>query len=157
MDSTIQAALALIVRPSIGASEDEVYGSNERRKVSDTWPVNLDPLMKQWKTKPGGAAGTATLIGTTEVGGKKCIEVGYKVDDGKLSLPLKAGHKVYESTGKTEYRATLPMDNVTPRLTETERSETTTVEEGTQRNSGIEFEFKIKTTVTNTFEAKYKY
>lgn len=124
--SAIEEALELVIDISDpeGATDDEIFGSKENRRVGDTWPIDATAATKELAriglaVKEENIFGDTTLIEPVKVGTTDCLRIGLKfkarqiksvkkpdAKDDKLSVV--DGH--YTVTGKID----LPLDTTRP-------------------------------------------
>lgn len=73
----VAKALALVVNiTSGGSTDDDIFGTTERKKAGDSWPINETVAMKDANGKLAsagmnvtGVKGTTTLVNVTQAGG----------------------------------------------------------------------------------------
>jgi hypothetical protein len=86
MASDLMEALgaAAALRADDDPTDDDLFGTAERRAVGASWPVNADLFARfgaqQMLFEPKNVAGTATLAALQTVKGVPCLEVRWKLD-----------------------------------------------------------------------------
>jgi hypothetical protein len=75
---------AAALRADDDPTDDDLFGTAERRAVGASWPVNADVFARagsqQLVFEPRNVAGTATLAGLRTIKGVRCLEVRWKLD-----------------------------------------------------------------------------
>ncbi|MBM3875849.1 MAG: hypothetical protein FJ386_03905 [Verrucomicrobia bacterium] len=123
--ATGELARALSAAASVGksgASDDEFFGTKERKKVGDSWNVNAAAMIKDMQAKGNlraeNLAGKVTLEKVTTDGGKRILHLGSEVK-GSFFPPLPPGLTIKESTMRIKLGAKVPA-SVTDTHTEEE-------------------------------------
>ena len=115
----VRAVLSL---PNTGqASDDECFGSDQARKVGESWPARPDGLVKSYAAAPGmkvkkqNVSGTIKLAGVETVDGVMCLKVQGKTKVEHFFPPaidLPDRSKVQDATFEYKFTRFLPVDQV---------------------------------------------
>lgn len=114
------AVRAVVSLPPIdGASDDDCFGSDQRHKVGDTWPVRADALVRSLTTaakvriKKQDVTGTMKLAGIETTDGVPCIRVQGKTRIKHFFPPatdVPRDSKIVNSTFEYKFTRLLPTD-----------------------------------------------
>jgi len=103
------------------ASDDEIFGTKEKRAVGDTWPINADAAAKELgriglKVKPEDLYGESTIAEQTRSGEVPSLVVKTEFKARSLTSDDKADRKVAIRSGslRIETSVTLPVDPALP-------------------------------------------
>ncbi len=85
-----------------GPKDDTVFGTQERKKVGDVWPIHGEMALKelagkQMEVRAEDLSGEAKLEGVVEVDGQKCLKISGKTAVKKLTMPM-PGFQVQKGT-----------------------------------------------------------
>ena len=113
-----ETAKALSVVVTLGknhASDDEIFGTKERKKVGDHWAMNAELAAKDLQELAPGIkkediAGTVTLDKVVKVGTTDCLQVSAEMTANNMALPLPAGMKVEQSKLQAHFSGMFPID-----------------------------------------------
>ena len=104
----------LFVLPQSETTDDDVFGTKERKKVGDSWGVNVvkaaSSLSPEFKLAPEDMKGTTTLEKILEIDGVKCPWISGKLDINKASPPLPPGFVVEKSHISAAFAGVFPID-----------------------------------------------
>jgi hypothetical protein len=91
---TAEALDLVVVLGRNGASDDEVFGTKERKKVGDHWAMNaelaakdLQDVMKGSTVKKEDVAGTVTLDKVVKVGTTDCLQISVEMTVNNETMP----------------------------------------------------------------------
>jgi hypothetical protein len=109
-------ALAMVVTLGEGqAADDETFGTKDRKKVGDQWPINAELASKEMAKKGMGVAkedltGTVKLEGAVKVGAVECLDIRARMVGKKFSTPPAPGFKTQDGSIEVAFAAKLPVD-----------------------------------------------
>lgn len=104
--------LVISLESDAGANDDVVFGTKERKKVADTWPIDVaaasaDAAAKGGlKIDPADIAGTTTLVEAKPEGLKISAAMTMK----KVGIPLPPGMAVTASAFTADFSGVFPVD-----------------------------------------------
>lgn len=115
VDAETAEALDLVVELGRNrASEDEIFGTKERKKVGDHWDMNaelfakeLQDAMKGSTVKKEDVAGTITLDKVVKVGTTDCLQISAEMTVNNVTMP---DMKVAQIKVQTHFSGLFPMD-----------------------------------------------
>lgn len=116
VDSEIQELLAEVITLSRPFStDDDVFGTKERKKVGDSWKVNAELAAKDLRklglgTRKEDIEGTVILEKVVNVGQTECLQIGYKLNIKRMSPSPPSGFVVKKGIGKVQFSWKLPID-----------------------------------------------
>jgi len=125
-----QEALGSVVSLSKGgATDDEILGTKDRKKVGDRWNINAAAAAKNLETEMPGIqekniTGTTTLEGVVKVGGIECLKIAAEMTieippiEGEVAAAMPEGLKVSKSTVEMRCVGVFPVDASMDRLEE---------------------------------------
>ena len=100
--------------PRTNITDDDVFGTKERKKVGDTWPVNskkaLENLQRQAQ-KLENLKGTVKLEKAFDIKGVKCLLISAEMSSDKCALPLPPTLKVKKSLIRISVKGDTPADS----------------------------------------------
>jgi hypothetical protein len=104
-------------------NDDHIFGTKERKKVGDSWPVNsvkaaADLSTKGMKVSPENIKGNTMLEKLVVVDGRECLKLDAKIDMSNISLPLPSGLTVEKSDMSATFSGEFPVDVSIRRLSE---------------------------------------
>jgi hypothetical protein len=115
VDAETAEALGLVV--ALGrnrASDDEVFGTKERKKVGDHWAMNaelaakeLQDVMKGSTVKKEDVAGTVTLDKVVKVGTTDCLQISVEMTVNNETIP---GMEVSQMKIQVHFSGLFPID-----------------------------------------------
>jgi hypothetical protein len=123
----LEAATATIlglVLPSHVADvkDDDVFGTRERKKVGENWPINgnlaAESLKESFKieTRRGGVKGSTTLEGTVRAGDNEYLIIGASIAVDDFSMPLPDGIKIHSGQLVGTFSGRFPVARGLPPL-----------------------------------------
>jgi len=70
---------------------DDVFGSKERRKIGETWPINREKAAELYSddqsiARPQDISGTVTLVGLETYNGRRCLRIAADVKIDKFQI-----------------------------------------------------------------------
>jgi len=101
------------------ATDDDVFGTAERKKIGETWPINstlaaADLSKEGPPVKPEDITGTVKLVGLAKIGEIPCLEVSadvsLKTTNPPPSMPAFEGFTFSVGSMKASYSGKLPID-----------------------------------------------
>jgi hypothetical protein len=97
-------------------SDDDVFGSKERRKVGESWKIKTEKIAKYAadqgvKVDPKNITGETTLEKVVDIGGVKCLLLKGKITMKDVTPPLPPGTKIEKAAMKGIYSGEHPVDN----------------------------------------------
>lgn len=109
--------------PRSQVTDDDIFGTKERKKVGDSWAVN-----SKLAAKDGASAGikvdAENITGSTKieevvvVSGKKCLRLSGKMELSNVAPPLPAGMAVEKSNMSVSFSGVFPVDTSIGRLSQ---------------------------------------
>ncbi len=132
-------------------TSDDVFGTKERKKPGDSWPINVDAGARDLihdgiEVSPADISGSVSLLDVREYKGQKCLELMARCRVGRLKPAwddLPAGLEVAEATLIIQFSGLFPED-VTLQLLKTSMTlEMTARLEGTLGPEGQKAELLI--------------
>jgi hypothetical protein len=102
-----------------GATDDELYGSSEPRKVGETWPIEHDAVLADFQRQTSTPiqskqlSGEMKLLEALERDGEPCLKVfnRMKLDDAILGLgPMPPGATLEEASTDIKIQGVFPRD-----------------------------------------------
>jgi hypothetical protein len=106
----------VITLDDVDFSEDEAFGTKERKKIGESWPINMKLAMEELRSSgmdfsKGDFSGKVTLAG---IGGKDATP--YLILNGEIvinQLEIPVGPEVYtdKSHGRFTFTAKYPLDH----------------------------------------------
>lgn len=104
-------------------NDDHIFGTKERRKVGDSWPVNsvkaaADLSTKGMKVAKEDITGRTTLEKLVEVDGRKCLKINAGIKMSRIGLALPAGFEIEKSNMSATFSGEFPVDPSIRRLAE---------------------------------------
>jgi hypothetical protein len=101
-----------------GPTDDEVFGTSEKKKVGDSWPINGDLIAKSLferhniSTSKEDIHGAATLEGIVKGGPQEYLVVSVLLDIGMFSVPLPNGFRVRDAEMRGAFSGKFPINQV---------------------------------------------
>ena len=134
-------------------TDDDIFGSKEKRKVGDKWPVNKDKAIEDFRKDDivifaDRFKGETKLAGVVKVNGAECYRLTGSFDAQQFRPPVPRGFRVQESGLTAKYAGCFPGDTKLPELE-------TTVDVRMRfraglRNVEMEFDRRLKKEITVT-------
>ena len=134
-------------------TDDDIFGSKEKRKVGDKWPVNKAKAIEDFRKDDivifvDRFKGETKLAGVVKVKGVECYRLTGSFDAKQFRPPLPRGFRVEESGLTAKYAGSFPVDTRLPELE-------TTVDVRMRfraglRNVEMEFDRRLKKEITVT-------
>ena len=135
------------------ATDDDIFGSKEKRKVGDKWPVNKKNAIEDFRKDDiridaDRFKGETELAGVVKVKGIECYRLTGSFDAKQFQPPVPRGFRVQESGLTAKYAGSFPIDTKLPELE-------TTVDirmyfRASLRNVELEFDRRLKKDITVT-------
>jgi len=140
-------------------TDDEVFGTAERKKVGEQWKVNVELGVKalqrdSFKIDPAKVTGIGKLEALTEVNGVKCLRVngGMFIKDVGVTIPN--GMVARSSTLEVRVSGAFPVNGLTGRL---QSSESLNLDFNAVGKTKDEHEIQLKATAERKVERLYSY
>ncbi|NVN93077.1 MAG: hypothetical protein HXX11_21120 [Desulfuromonadales bacterium] len=97
------------------ASDDDVFGTKERKTVGDSWAVNsvkgaVDLSSRGIIVDAKDIKGSTQLEKVVEVGGTKCLQISAKMEMSNISPSLPKGMSVMQSNASATFSGEFPVD-----------------------------------------------
>ena len=110
-------------------TDDEVFGTKERKKVGDTWPINAELAARQAtaegiKLDAGNVTGATTVVKKETVNGTPCLRLRSTMKATGFQMPM-PGMTLDQSKVAGVFEASFPIDPSLPCLLVRERFEAT--------------------------------
>lgn len=105
----------LITLPISQATDDDIFGTKERRKVGDSWPVNgskgaVDLSSKGVKVDPKDIKGSTKIEKLIAVGSTNCLQISSRIEMTNITAPLPGGMTVTKSDASATFSGEFPVD-----------------------------------------------
>lgn len=135
--------------PTTRVTDDDIFGTKERKKVGDSWAVNSMEAAKDLATEginvdAENIKGSTTIEKVVVVDGKKCLQLSAKLEISMLAPPLPPGLTVEKSNMSAAFSGTFPFDTSIPRLSEGENMTMEVVAKGKLNPDSPEVTLSIK-------------
>ncbi|HEY3357458.1 MAG TPA: hypothetical protein VGQ83_29680 [Polyangia bacterium] len=119
-DTAEALGVVLTAREPDTATDDDIFGTRERRRVGDEWRINGDAAARDLAgrgLKIGGAdiAGTARLEGVRKQDGVKALEVSARLRVDRVQMPLPPGMQVDKASVEASFAGLFPVDTLSTR------------------------------------------
>ena len=134
-------------------TDDDIFGSKEKRKVGDKWPVNKDKAIEDFRKDDivifaDRFKGETKLAGVVKVKGVECYRLTGSFDARQFRPPVPRGFRVEKSELTAKYAGSFPIDTKLPELE-------TTVDVRMRFRAGLsnvemEFDRRLKKEITVT-------
>lgn len=101
--------------PTTPTTDDDIFGTKERKKVGDSWPVNKAKAVEDlsdegMSVKAEDIKGSTKLEKLAVVDGVQCLHLSAKLDIGKLSAPLPPGMAIEKAAMTATFEGDFPLD-----------------------------------------------
>lgn len=98
-----------------GMDVDAVFGTSEKKKVGDTWPINAEAASKGladtgMEIPADKIKGELTLHAVVERNGVKCLDIRGEMLLLEMRAPMPPGIEVTDSGGKATFSGLFPVD-----------------------------------------------
>ncbi|MGD0844541.1 MAG: hypothetical protein ABSA06_09275 [Geobacteraceae bacterium] len=105
----------LISLPISQATDDDIFGTKEHRKVGDSWPVNgvkgaADLSSKGIKVDAKDIRGNTKVEKLIVAGGTNCLQISSKMEMINITPPLPRGLAVTKSNASAAFSGEFPLD-----------------------------------------------
>jgi hypothetical protein len=115
--------LDILISLNRGDTDNDIMGTNERKKVGDTWPMNNIKAAAALSTSiatalPKNIKGVAMLESTVEVEGINCLRVKGNIEISGVTPPLPVGMDIVKSNITAILSGDFPIDRRINRLSE---------------------------------------
>lgn len=96
-------------------TDDQLYGTQERKKVGDSWPVNAEAVASNLRrtkaeAKKDNVGGSATLAGLVKVGAIQCLEVRGAITLKNVGVPMGPPFKTKTQSAEMTFDIKVPVD-----------------------------------------------
>jgi hypothetical protein len=116
-DEAVRALKTLLPvdKSDSATTDDEIFGTNQKRKVGESWAVNAEAVAKNLAAELPGVkkeniSGQVKLQSVKTVNGVECLELAIEMTFKDLAPPMPAGMKVEKGEGKMTMIGTVPID-----------------------------------------------
>lgn len=105
-------------------TDDDLFGTKDRKKVGESWPVNSVKLARYFASKGVFKGGAKDITGSTKieeevvVGGTKCLRFICKAELGNFTPPLPPGMAVKKANMSVSVSYLYPVDTSVRHLSE---------------------------------------
>lgn len=123
-DEIVKAFKLVNALPTTDESDDSVFGTKERKRVGDSWPIDGARAAETFR-EPGltiadeGVSGEAKLTGVKKVDGADALTVEARIVMNGISIEMPAGFEVVEGRLEAQFKGTFPVDVKRVKLDET--------------------------------------
>ena len=105
----------LISLPIAQATDDDIFGTKERRKVGDSWAVNsvkaaVDLSSKGIKVDPEDIKGSTKFDKLIVADGTNCLQISARMEMINIRPPLPRGMNVTKSNASANFSGEFPVD-----------------------------------------------
>ncbi len=152
VSNDIAEMLALFISiPSTPTTDDDIFGTENRKKVGDSWEVDRtrtaqDFTQRGLKIDAESISGRTTLVRTVSVEDTNCLLLSAKVTVDKAGLPLPPGFVAEKSTISATFEGTFPVDISIPCLSEKKSLESEVLAKGRPDPNSPEASLHMKRT-----------
>jgi hypothetical protein len=95
-------------------TDDDIFGTKDRKKIGDNWPINnikaAADLFEKAEIYPEYVKGTTTIERMVEIDDIKCLHIRANVDISEVAPPLPPGIAVEQSAISATYSGDFPID-----------------------------------------------
>jgi hypothetical protein len=161
VDPITNKALSMAVSfGDVGPTDDDIFGTREKRRVGDSWEINAALVAKSLKeifnisTGEGDVKGGATLEGTVKSGRQEYLVISAWLSIDSFSVPLPDGVKIQDGQVKGSFSGKFPVDPVRERVGESSKIATwfTAVGPPDPKFEGLTIEGVMEQSVTREIE-----
>jgi hypothetical protein len=114
VDKKAAAVLGILFAPPHSkVTDDDIFGTKERKKVGESWPINRDLAIMDIAKKGvqiEDLAGTTKLEKVFVVDGLKCLKVTAEMETDKFTLPFSPMLKVKKSEMHMSFSGEIPAN-----------------------------------------------
>jgi hypothetical protein len=116
VEPATEEALKLVIHLGTGGSgNDAGFGTNQRKKVGEQWPINAevaaqDAQRHDIKISKDDIKGTVKLVGAVKVGATECLDIQAEFTADRIKAPLPPGVKLENATLKATFAGKFPVD-----------------------------------------------
>lgn len=105
-------ALVISLESDAGANDDVIFGTKERKKVADTWPINAAAAAADVSEKGGLKVDAANISGTATLAEvlKDGLKISATIEMKQVGIPLPPGMAVSASTFIASFSGVFPVD-----------------------------------------------
>jgi hypothetical protein len=96
-------------------TDDQVYGTRERKKVGESWPMNSEAMASNLRRHKAEAQkenieGTVKLASVAKVGAVQCLDIQGAISMKNIGLPMGPGFKTQKQSANITFEAQVPVD-----------------------------------------------
>jgi hypothetical protein len=156
----VAKALAIVVHLGDGGvTDDEIFGTKDRKKVGDQWPINSDVAAKDLVKRDmpitkENLTGTVKLESAAKVGATDCLDIRAQMSGKNIAVPMPPGLKVEEGSLEASFAQKIPVDPAARPLEQSLDITMKVAAKGKPEAAGAT-EMTIETTVKMSQKAKY--
>lgn len=117
----VHQALSIVFSIGDGSTnDDQVFGTNEKKKPGDTWPVAADFAVQKLRDEGlpvdlANVKGTVSFLGLVKDGGVECQNLSATMQMKDVAFPLPRGLKTTSSNLEIVFAGHFPVDITKPR------------------------------------------
>jgi len=117
----VHQALSIVFSIGDGSTnDDQVFGTNEKKKPGDTWPVAADFAVQKLRDEGlpvdlANVKGTVSFLGLVKDGGVECQNLSASMQMKDVAFPLPRGLKTTSSNLEIVFAGHFPVDITKPR------------------------------------------
>ena len=146
--------------PKAKESDDDIFGTREKKKVGDAWQINAELAALSLKdvglrVNKDDIEGGAALKGVTKVGQAECLDVEAWLNIKSVDLQLPGGFNVVEGRIQAKLAGKFPTDKALGRLEEAEQFSMTLKATGKPDPNGPEVVLDINNSKRSTTRLTY--
>jgi len=122
VDKPLEGALSTLVELRTGeVTDDETFGTPDRKKVGDSWPINRESAAREFAAQGTPAAaenikGKTALEKAVKVGDVECLQIRRDVRVKDLKGPAPRGWRMRQSKARMVVTDLIPVDVEEPGL-----------------------------------------
>jgi hypothetical protein len=125
-DDVAKALSAVFTLPKSKESDDDIFGTREKKRVGDTWPINAELAATSLKdvglrVNKDDVEGSVALKGVVKVGQEECLDIQAWLDIKAFDLQLPDGFNVVEGRLQAKFAGKLPTNKTLGRVEDNEQ------------------------------------
>lgn len=104
-----------------GPTDDECYGTAAKKKVGDSWPINVakaakDPTLEGWALTPEHSKAKVTLDGVDSIDGKEWVKTRMEISSDKFDGPPEPGQIIATGSLQLKNVVSCPVEATSAQL-----------------------------------------